>query len=149
MASLEFPFVLDLLQPKAVVQKKMFGCTALYSGEKILMIFRLKKSQDPDNGIWIATVPEHHESLQKDFPSMRSIRLFGKGPTTWQNLPVEAVDFENSVERLCTFVKQGDPRIGKVPGKKAKPKGGRLKKAKAQSAVKKKPSKRKLSAPRH
>jgi hypothetical protein len=124
VAMVEFPFVLELLYPKKFVVRKMFGCTALYLGEKIMLIFRLKKDHAEDNGVWIATTPDYHESLAKDFPSMRSIRLFGKGPTTWQNLPLEAADFESSVEKLCDFVKKGDSRIGKVPDSKKK-KGGK------------------------
>jgi hypothetical protein len=132
MAAVEFPFVLELLHPKKLVARKMFGCTALYSGEKILVIFRLKKDHVDDNGVWIATLPEHHESLAKDFPAMRSIRIFGKGPTTWQNLPMEARDFESSVEKLCEMIKKNDPRIGKVPAKKKK-----------RAAAPKKPARRK------
>jgi len=121
MAAVEFPFVLELLHPLKFTIKKMFGCTALYRGEKIVLIFRLKLDYADDNGVWIATVPEHHASLQKDFPSMRSIRLFGKGPTTWQVLPLEDLEFEASVERLCELVKSADPRIGKVSNRKRAP----------------------------
>lgn len=68
-----------------------------------------------DNGVWFATALEHHESLKKDFPSMRSISLFGDTPSGWQNLPVEADDFEELAIKACRLIMKGDPRIGKVP----------------------------------
>jgi hypothetical protein len=117
---IEFPFVLEALARKKPLVKKMFGCTALYEAEKILLIFRLKKEHTDDNGIWIATVPEHHESLRRDFPMIRDIRIFGNGPTTWQNLPLESPGFEESAEKICELILKGDVRIGKVPGVKKK-----------------------------
>ncbi|MCC7440106.1 MAG: hypothetical protein IT285_00645 [Bdellovibrionales bacterium] len=110
-----FPFVLDLLESIELRTKPMFGCLALYQGEKIVLILRDKQDHPRDSGVWIATVPEHHASLQKDFPSMRSIEIFGPGPTAWQNLPSDSPDFEESVERVCRMVLRSDPRVGKVP----------------------------------
>jgi hypothetical protein len=55
----------------------MFGCTAIYVGEKIALILRQKPSYERDNGVWLATTREHHESLRQDFPNMRSIALLG------------------------------------------------------------------------
>jgi len=40
-----------------------------------------------DKGVWLATTEEHHQSLRREFPNMRSIRLFGKKVTNWQVLP--------------------------------------------------------------
>lgn len=120
--TIPFEFVLDHLLDLDLVQKSMFGCTALYLGPKILLILRDKDNHIEDNGVWLATVEEHHASLQKDFPSMRSIALFGGGPTAWQNLPADAEDFEPSVVRACEFILKKDPRIGKIPAKRRKKK---------------------------
>jgi hypothetical protein len=84
----------------------MFGCTAIYVGEKIVLILRQKASYERDNGVWMATTREHHSSLEGDFPNMRSIELLGEPVTNWQLLPIDAPDFA------------GDPRIGRIPGKK-------------------------------
>lgn len=46
---------------------------------------------------------------------MRSIKIFGPGPTGWQVLPADAGDFEESVLRACEMVLADDPRIGKIP----------------------------------
>lgn len=96
----------------------MFGCHAVYVKDKIMLILRSRKDFQYDNGVWVATTPEHHESLWRDFSSMRSIRLFGAPVSSWQNLPVEADDFEESVLRICTLIMRKDERIGKVPKRK-------------------------------
>lgn len=99
----------------------MFGCLAVYVGEKIMLVLRDKPSNPADNGVWLATTCEHHESLGREFPNMRSIRLLGKEVTGWQVLPVDSKDFESATLRACELIKVGDPRIGKVPGTKKKP----------------------------
>jgi hypothetical protein len=93
----------------------MFGCLAIYVGDKIVLILRDKREPDADNGVWLATTEEHHESLRGEFPNMRSIRVFGKKVTGWQVLPADAADFEETALRACELVAARDPRIGKVP----------------------------------
>lgn len=87
-----YPFVLELLEGLEPVTRPMFGCTAIYVGEKIVLILRERadRPDDPDNGVWIASPHGHHECLLKEFPSMRPITI------------------------------RGDPRIGKVPKPKRK-----------------------------
>ena len=96
----------------------MFGCTAIYVAEKIVLILRDKPASSKDNGVWLATTHEHHESLRREFPNMRSIELLGKKITGWQLLPADAVDFEESALRACDLVIARDARIGKVPVRK-------------------------------
>ncbi len=115
-----YPFVLDELTRVLPYTKPMFGCTAIYVKEKIVLILRQKKTAPKDNGVWIATTAEHHESLKKEFPKMRSISVFGPGVTGWQILPETAPDFEASVYRVCELIIAGDPRVGKIPGQKKK-----------------------------
>ena len=66
-------------------------------------------------GVCLATTEEHHQSLRREFPNMRSIQEFGKRVTGWQVLPADAKDFEEAALRACELVLAGDPRIGKVP----------------------------------
>jgi hypothetical protein len=108
-------FVLDALAPLSPETRPMFGCLAVYVGEKIVLILRDKPTNPKDNGVWLATTPEHHQSLRREFPSMRSIGLFGKKVTSWQVLPSSAEDFESAAMRACELVRRGDPRIGKIP----------------------------------
>ena len=114
-----FEFVLDAIAHLEPRTNPMFGCLAVYIREKIVLILRDKENATtPDNGVWLATTVEHHASLHKDFPNMRSIELFGKEVTQWQLLPVDAPDFEESALRACELISRGDPRIGKVPKRK-------------------------------
>ncbi len=111
-----FAFVLDALAVAEPVTKPMFGCTAVYVGEQIVLILRDKASAPHDNGVWLATTREHHASLRQDFPAMRSLTIMGsRGETGWQNLPVDSDDFEEAALRACARILAGDPRIGKVP----------------------------------
>jgi len=111
-------FVLDALAPLSPRTRPMFGCLAIYVEDKIVLILRKKDKPDQtaDNGVWLATTEEHHQSLRRDFPSMRSIKVLGKKVTGWQVLPSDAEDFEEAALRSCELVLAGDPRIGKVPG---------------------------------
>jgi hypothetical protein len=76
---------------------------------------RDKREPDADNGVWLATTEEHHESLRREFPNMRSIQVFRKKVTGWQVLPADAPDFEEAALRACELIVARDPRIGKVP----------------------------------
>ncbi len=109
-------FVLEALAPLAPMTRPMFGCLAIYVEEKIVLILREKPKYPADNGVWLATTEEHHESLRSEFPRMRSVGLLGKKITGWQVLPSGEPDFEESALRACELVLARDPRIGKLPG---------------------------------
>lgn len=115
-----FPFVLDALDSVPYHTRPMFGCLAIYVDEKIVLALRDKQPADSDVGVWIATTPEHHESLKRDFPSMRSIEIFGTGVTGWQVLPASDIRFEDEALRVAEYVRRRDERIGKLPAKKKK-----------------------------
>lgn len=109
-----FDFVLEELAELGPWTRPMFGCTAVYVEEKIVFILRDKTPRE-DSGVWVATTKEHHASLRRELPNLRSITVFGGGETGWQVLPVDADDFEEAVLRACAMVRAGDARIGKVP----------------------------------
>jgi len=109
-------FVLDTIAALSPYTRPMFGCLAIYVRDKIVLILRDKPQSTADNGVWLATTEEHHESLRREFPNMRSIQVLGKPVTGWQVLPADAPDFEETALRACELVLAGDPRIGKVPG---------------------------------
>lgn len=93
----------------------MFGCLAVYVRDKIVLFLRDKAKFPADNGVWLATSHQHHESLRREFPNMRSIQVLGKRVTGWQVLPADAPDFEQAALRACELIAAGDSRIGKVP----------------------------------
>jgi hypothetical protein len=93
----------------------MFGCLAVYIGDRIVFFLRDKPGASPDNGVWLATTEQHHESLRREFPNMRSIQVLGRKVTHWQVLPADAADFEEAALRAADLVLARDPRIGKIP----------------------------------
>jgi hypothetical protein len=109
-------FVLDAISTLSPYTRPMFGCFAIYVKDKIVLILRDKPKSTADNGVWLATTQEHHQSLRREFPNMRSIQVLGKRVTGWQVLPVDAPDFESAALRACELVLAGDARIGKIPG---------------------------------
>jgi hypothetical protein len=109
-------FVLEAIAALSPQTRPMFGCLAVYVEDKIVLILRDKRDKTADNGVWLATTEEHHESLRREFPNMRSIQILGKKVTGWQVLPIDAPDFEEAALRACELVVARDPRIGKVPG---------------------------------
>ncbi|HKF25673.1 MAG TPA: hypothetical protein VKB24_06840 [Candidatus Acidoferrum sp.] len=112
-------FVLEALAGLTPRTNPMFGCLAVYVGEKIVLILRDRRDHTAaDDGVWLATSKEHHASLRRDFPSMRSIAVFGREVTGWQVLPASAPDFESAALRACELIAASDPRIGKIPRQK-------------------------------
>ena len=114
-------FVLDAISHLSPWTRPMFGCLAVYVRQKIVLILRDKRDKDKapaDDGVWLATAREHHESLRREFPNMRSIGVLGKEVTGWQILPADADDFERAALRACDLIAAGDPRIGKIPAAK-------------------------------
>jgi hypothetical protein len=140
-SKIPFSWVIDEIAALDPTTRPMFGCTAVYARGKIVFILREKGGED-DDGVWVATTRDHHESLRQQLPSMRSITvLAGGGETGWQILPVEADGFEEEVLRACALVRADDPRIGKVPKPKKRPlsRGSAAKTAKAKKATKRSP----------
>jgi hypothetical protein len=116
-----FDFVLAELEDLGPYTRPMFGCTAVYVDERIVFILRDKKRPRADDGVWVATVREHHASLRKELPGLRSITvLAGGGVTGWQVIPAESEAFEETVLHACALVVRGDARIGKVPASRRK-----------------------------
>jgi hypothetical protein len=115
-----FDFILDRLDRLQPTIRPMFGCHAIYIGEKIVFMLRKKETATRDNGVWVAIAPGQHETLKKEFPSLRTVEVLGDKTTAWQNLPEDAMDFEESANRLCDLALKNDLRIGKIPKPKKK-----------------------------
>ena len=113
-------FVLEAIASLSPHTRSMFGCLAVYIGVRIVLILRDRRDSAADNGVWLATSEEHHASLRRHFPNMRSIQVFGKPVTGWQVLPADAPDFEEAALLACELILARDPRIGKMPGARRK-----------------------------
>jgi hypothetical protein len=92
----------------------------VYVDDKIVFVLRDKASSPGDNGVWVATTRDHHASLRKELPSIRSIAVLGTGVTGWQVLPAETDDFETCALHACALVRAREERIGKVPALRRK-----------------------------
>ena len=103
-------FILDGLFPLEVRVKKMFGNYAIYVEDKIFLATRHHIHKPIDNGIWIGTSHQHHESLKKEFPSITNLRLYNI--KKWLLLPEESDTFESTALHICDAIKSGDPRFG-------------------------------------
>ena len=126
---LPFEFVLELLARVKPYTKPMFGAHGVYVDEKIVLILFEREKSPRDVGVWLATTGEHHAELKKLLPPMRSLEIFGPGPTGWQVLPASSPSFESEVERACELILKGSPLIGKTPKRKRVPKSKKAKKA--------------------
>jgi hypothetical protein len=126
-------FVLDAIAALSPETRAMFGCLAVYVEDKIVLILRDKRDGTADNGVWLATTEEHHQSLRREFPNMRSIQAFGKKVTGWQAIPADAPDFEEAALRACELIAARDPRIGKVPATRRASGSGAQKAAKGRA----------------
>ena len=121
-----FEFVLDGIAALSPYTRPLFGCIAVYVQDKIVLVLRDKRTSTEDNGVWLATTREHHESLRREFPHMRSIKVLGKEVTGWQVLPADSPDFEEAALHACELILAKDPQIGKVPGtRRASPPGAK------------------------
>ena len=100
--------VLEAISALSPQTRPMFGCLAIYVEDKILLILRDKRDKTADNGVWLATSEEHHESLRREFPNMRSIQILRKKVTGWQVLPADAPDFEEAALRACELIAARD-----------------------------------------
>lgn len=116
---LPFAFVLDELERLSPTVKPMFGAHGVYVGPKIVFILYEKPGNTRDSGVWLKTDYEHHDSLRKEMPSIRSIEVFGEKDTKWQVIPAESDDFEEAVLHACKLVLGNDPRIGGIPASKS------------------------------
>jgi hypothetical protein len=119
-------FVLEALAAISPETRPMFGCLAVYVGEKIVGVLRDRPTDPADNGFWLATTKEHHASLRADLPALRSVGVLGKDVTGWQILPADSPGFEEAAVRACEMIIARDPRIGKVPASRriSKPNAG-------------------------
>ena len=117
-SKIPFEFVLEELDRIHPRVKPMFGCYAIYAGEKLVLILRQRNDFTDDNGVWLAALHEHHASLKKEFPCMRSVHLLGSSESVWQNIPSDEDDFEELALKACHLILKGDVRIGKIPKKK-------------------------------
>jgi hypothetical protein len=119
---LPFQFVLDELELLDPLVKPMFGCHAVYLGEKLVLFLCDSEKWEAQKGLWLPTTPELYASLAADFSTARVLALdpaqakLNKSP--WLLLPANVPEFEAQALHACELILQGDPRIGRLPKQK-------------------------------
>ncbi len=117
-----FEFFLELLYPLPMRERKMFGITSFYLGDKIICAVNDNSKWPNDIGIWISTPMEFHNSL---LPLIQNHRFLTRIPTKkWILLPADSDTFEEDATIVAELIKKGSNWIGTVP----KPKKKKLKK---------------------
>lgn len=113
-----FAFVMDYLDPISPTVRQMFGTYSVYAEGKIYLATRLRDKGPEDNGIWIGTEMEHHESLRAEFPALTPLNSIPI--KKWLLLSNKHEDFEVVARELCLLIVAEDTRLGVVPKVKKK-----------------------------
>jgi hypothetical protein len=112
-------FVLQHLEALAPTTNPMFGCTAVYVGERI--VFILRGRGDTDDGVWVAYEPEREAEVMAALPTLTVIAAIPRA-RGWRKLAQSLPSFEEDVQRACAMVQEGDSMLGKVPARKRRAK---------------------------
>jgi len=135
-----YEFILDELAGLDLTTRRMFGCTAVYVGPKIMFVMYkpdpLNEEDefiedgknktavlDQDIGIWVCIPSEHAREVKSEFPQLRGVSFFQNENSAWQCLPESHPDFEEQALKFCRLIQKGDSRIGRLPKPKKKPEG--------------------------
>ena len=90
----------------------------IYLGKRIMLILRKRGNEQELNGIWLATVKKHHESLKADIPGFGGFTVKGyEHEGNWLFLRDDYDDFEEAALKACELISHGDPRVGRETAK--------------------------------
>ena len=136
MAKKQIPydFILEELTSLDLLTRPMFGCTAIYVGDKIMLVLRKKEKMDLDTGIWVCIPDEFVDEMKKKFPVLKGVTFFESEDSVWQCLRETEEEFEELALTFCKMIKKRDPRIGRTP----KPKKLKTKNKKSRKKISKK-----------
>ncbi len=103
-----------LCDDPSYLDKAMFGGRAVHYGGRFVLYLTWK--EEPWRGVLVPTEREHQPSLIAEFPALTPHPVLSK----WLYLPEAAASFESDAQRLVRLIRTLDPRIGVLPGTKAK-----------------------------
>ena len=113
-----YDFVLEELSGLDVHTRPMFGCMAVYVGDKIVLVLRKKEEMDLDTGIWVCIPDNYTMEMKAKFPILKGVTFFENENSAWQCLRETEEDFEELSLLFCKMIKKGAPRIGRIPKQK-------------------------------
>jgi len=61
-----YDFILEELSGLDLHTRPMFGCIAVYVGDKIMLVLRKKEEMDLDTGIWVCIPDEYTVEMKKN-----------------------------------------------------------------------------------
>ena len=109
-------FVLDAIAAVSPVTRSMFGCLAVYVGDKIVLILRDRRDGTADNG----SVARHYRGTPRESASRVPEHAIHSGIRQEGNRLAgssgRCAGFEEAALRACELILARDPRIGKAPG---------------------------------
>ncbi|HLP01229.1 MAG TPA: hypothetical protein VK163_04325 [Opitutaceae bacterium] len=103
-----------LRENPSYLDKPMFGGRAVHFDGRFVLYLAWK--DEPWRGVLVPTEREHQASLIAEFPALAPHPVLPK----WLYLTERAETFEADAQRLVALIRRLDPRIGVLPGTKAK-----------------------------
>jgi len=105
-------WILEPLQEdESFTCKKMFGGLAAYFHGRMVVCL-MESDEDPVwRGVLFPTDRAHHESLQKQWPSLTPHKILGK----WLYLPMNDAEYEATAMAVIERIRRGDERLGIEP----------------------------------
>jgi hypothetical protein len=104
----------SLADNPSYLDKPMFGGRAVHFDGRFVLYLSWK--DEPWRGVLVPTEREHQPSLIAEFPSLAPHPVLPK----WLYLPEASPAFEADAARLVALIRRLEPRIGVLPGTKAK-----------------------------
>jgi hypothetical protein len=111
--SMPFDFIMDALYNLHPVTRAMFGTTAVYVYDKIVLALKDHKKDPATNGVWISTEHVYHPELLLLIPSLTTFEIYGIKTKNWLLLPSSSANFEKDAIIICELIKKNDKRIGR------------------------------------
>jgi len=105
-----FQWVVEpIMEEPSYLQKPMFGCQACYLHGRLVLA--LASGAEPWNGLLIPTDHQFHDSICKDFNTVKQHPVLKK----WLYLPEASEDFESEAADVVEAIRMNDQRFGVEP----------------------------------
>ena len=104
----------SIMDGPSFISRAWFGCRAIYLHGRLMLV--ICSGDEPWNGLLIPTDHEFHESIRKDFKTIKQHPVLNK----WLYLPETSEDFETVASDIVEVIRMNDQRFGVEPKEKVK-----------------------------
>jgi len=111
----------SLMVEPSYLQRAMFGCLGCYLHGRLMVVLAARR--EPWRGLLVPTAREHHDALLREEIALAVHPVLSK----WLYLAEASDAFEESAQRLVSWILADDPRIGVEPGQRRRTRGARRK----------------------